>query len=209
MDKFTHNLYEHKNEHVLAKVISSRDVVQPKPPLHYEFRDSIVGSDDAILFGCLEPNTSIMLHLLCPDYKPNGWFRLTCPTHWGFRAAKVLYDMQLVTLKELVEQYSEPRTSVMSWIAEEKEEDILIYVDLEHTDVYAPWEELNGIGLLGQDLVNTQQGLLTQAAHHLVHATVQLQHISQFTENIQTWFIIGDIQAFIAKVIRLDIIPVG
>ncbi len=91
----------------------------------------------------------------------------------------------------------------MSWITGEKEEDILIYVDLEHTvscqcyqntrtdamqDVYAPWEELSGIGLLGQDLVSTQRGLLTQAGHHPVHATVQLQHISQFTETIQVRF---------------------
>ncbi len=64
MDKFAQNLYDLRDERVAAKIVSSRDVVRPKPPLDYQFRDSVIGSSNVVLFGRLEPSTSIALHLL-------------------------------------------------------------------------------------------------------------------------------------------------
>ncbi|KAK0469462.1 uncharacterized protein EV420DRAFT_1472689 [Desarmillaria tabescens] len=200
MQQFACNLYDLDGERVLTHVVSSLHIVRPIQDNEFTFRDAYINKNSVVIFGRMEPNTSVALHLLRPDYKAHGWFRLTWPMECGFGAARILYDTQIQVLKEFVARDAKDTQKTLSWIAGETEKDVLMYIDLERVNVYAPWEEASGIGLLPSDSVNMQDKLLRQATHHPVQITAMLQHIPDF---------LSGIEAFIVKANRVDIIPVA
>ncbi|KAK0461847.1 uncharacterized protein EV420DRAFT_1477570 [Desarmillaria tabescens] len=134
------------------------------------------------LFGYLEPNSSLALHLLVsrPELKSTSWYRLIHLR--SFSASTVLFNNQVRLLEMIIEHDRGEVQSPISWINQDVPNTIFVNIP-EGVDVYAPWGQ-RPEGKVDPRLTADQNGLLSHTANHPVLLTAALCKEPGFVRNI-------------------------